>query len=387
MKHILTTILMAIIATISTYAQYSKIENISIESKALNQTREIMVYTPNGYDNEYTLYNVIYVFDAQNRELFDYVTSVANMSKEAGQGLIVVGIKATTIFKEVNGKKTLVYARNSDLFPADTKRLGGRKGNLTNFLAYVKNEVIPYVEANYRILPGKTAIGHSLSASFLVYALTQYPDMFDNYVAVSPNLEYDDEFLLNKLRTLDTQNLSTKKYLYMSHADEANWGWGPSNKAAYALLNDTLQSDTFQVKIEEYPNEGHMSGYIPAVHSAMKTYLKEIRPSWKDIRSEETYEVTIQVKVLNENDEVYIFGNQESLANWQKDKIKMQKTGPLEREITLKVQNHVEVQFSNDGESIAWISIGEMGRSTHPMMIKPKEGAVYSFEISENKPF
>ena len=277
MKNILTTVIMAIIATISTYAQYSKIENINIESKALNQTREIMVYTPIGYDSEYALYNVIYVFDAQNRELF-----------------IVVGIKATTISEEVDGKKTWVYARNSDLLPADTKRLGGRKGNLNNFLAYVKNEVIPYVESNYRILPGKTAVGHSLSASFVVYALTQYPEMFDNYVAVSPNLEYDDEFLLKKLRTLDTQNLSTKKYLYMSHADEANWGWGPSNKAAYTLLSDTLRCDTFQVKIEEYPNEGHMSSYIPAVHSAMKTYLKEIRPSWKDIRSEEKYEVTFQ---------------------------------------------------------------------------------------------
>ena len=130
-----------------------------------------------------------------------------------------------------------------------------------------------------------------------------------------------------------------------------------------------------------------MSSYIPAVHSAMKTYLKEIRPSWKDIRSEEKYEVTFQVKVLNENDEVYIFGNQECLANWQKDKIKMRKTGPLEREITLEVQNHVEVQFSNDGESLAWISIGDMGRSTHPMMIKPEAGATYSFEITENKPF
>lgn len=386
MKRILTTIIIAIIS-LSTYAQYSNVENISIESKELNQTREIMVYTPLGYDNEYALYNVIYVFDAQNRELFDYVTSVANMSKEAGQGLIVVGVKATTIFEEVNGKKTWVYARNSDLLPEDTKRLGGRKGNLNNFLAYVKNEVIPFVETNYRLLPGKTAIGHSLSASFVTYALTQHPDMFDNYVAVSPNLEYDDEFLLNKLRGLDTKSFSTKKYLYMSHADEANWGWGPSNQAAYTLLKDTLQSDTFQVKIEEYPNEGHMSSYIPAVRSALKTYLNDIRPSWKDIRSEETYEVTFQVKVLNENDEVYIFGNQESLANWQKDKIKMHKTSPFEREITLEVQNHVEVQFSNDGESLAWISIGEMGRSTHPMMIKPKAGATYSFEISENKPF
>ena len=384
MKTILSTLLIAFLISTSASAQYSKVENIEIESEELNQTREVMVYTPFGYDDEYKFYNVIYVFDAQNRGLFDYVTSLSSLNQEHS---IIVGIKATTIYEEVDGKKTWVYARNSDLLPKGTKRLGGREGNLDGFLAYVKNEVIPYVESNYRTLPERMAIGHSLSASFVVYALTQRPDMFDNYVAVSPNLKYDDEFLLNKLKTLEPENFSATKHLYMSHADEATWGWEASNQEAYALLRDRLQSENFQVKIEEYPDKGHMTSYIPAVSSALNNFFEEIKPEWKNRLSEETYEVTIKLNVVNEEDEAYIFGNQEPLANWQKDKIKMKKTGPLTREITLNIHSHAEVQFSTDGENLAWISLGEMGRTNWPRMIKPENGKTYTFELVENKPF
>lgn len=387
MKNIVYITIVAFLCTVKSFAQYSTIDEVTIESKELDQTREIMIYKPLGYDNPNVLYNVIYVFDAQNRELFDYASSIANISKDKGQGTILVGIKATTIFEEVNGKKTWVYARNSDLLPSDTKRLGGRKGNIEGFYEYVKNEVIPYVESNYKTLPNRMAVGHSLSAGFLVYALTESPELFDNYVAISPNLEFDDQYLLNRLREFDPQKLTSPKHFYMSHADEANWGWGPSNKEAYTLLKDTLDSKNFQVKIEEYPNEGHMSSYIPALRSAMNTYLQEIKPEWKKNLSEKTYEVTFEVKVLNEEDDLYIYGNQDSLANWKNGEIKMKKISPLMRAITLNVQNHVEVQFSTDGENTSWIATGEMSRSTHPMMIRPEEGATYYFEITENTPF
>ncbi len=387
MKNLIYITLIAFVCTVKSFAQYSTIDEVTIESKELDQTREIMIYKPLGYDNPHVFYNVIYVFDAQNRELFDYASSIANISKGSDQGTILVGIKATTIFEEVDGKKTWVYARNSDLLPSHTKRLGGRKGNIEAFYKYVKNEVIPYVESNYRTLPNRMAVGHSLSAGFLVYALTESPELFDNYVAISPNLKFDDQYLLNRLRKFDPQKLTSQKHFFMSHADEATWGWGPSNKEAYALLKDTLDSENFQVKIEEYPEEGHLTSYIPALRTAMNTYLQELKPQWEKNLSNETYKVTFKVKVLNVEDDLYIYGNQESLANWKNGEIKMKKVSPLMREITLDVQDQAEVLFSTDGENASWIALGEMGRSTHPMMIRPEEGATYNFEIAENKSF
>ena len=47
-------------------------------------------------------------------------------------------------------------------------------GNAEVFLAYVKNEVVPFIESNYRTLPERTAIGHSLGASFLIYTMVNF---------------------------------------------------------------------------------------------------------------------------------------------------------------------------------------------------------------------
>lgn len=384
MRKITLSIALVFFLMASMMAQYSKVEDITIESTELNQTREIMVHTPLGYnENDYAYYNVIYVFDAQNRRFFDYVSSLAMLSKEAGQGFIVVGIKATTITEKENGETKYTYFRNMDLLPRDTEFFGGRyKGNSEAFLAYVKNEVVPYVEANYRVLPGKMAVGHSLSASFLIYSLLNEPDLFDSYIAVSPNVDYDNERLVKGLRDFETENLSSTKYLYVSHGDEGeSFGWQEANEHAYALLKDTLHSDKLKVTVENYPEENHGSNFIYSVSSAMRTYLETIRPKWNKEFSEEKYEVTFRLKVLNEEDEIYLAGNQISLGDWNSDQIKMKKISPLIREITLNVRDHVEVVFFRDGKSQAWIKYGEGGRSTYPMMIRPKEGAEYVFEV------
>ena len=69
-------ILLFIVFFLQTFAQsIARVENLKIHSKALNQEREILIYTPVDYDwrtNEY--FNVIYVFDSQNREFFDYMS-------------------------------------------------------------------------------------------------------------------------------------------------------------------------------------------------------------------------------------------------------------------------------------------------------------------------
>ncbi|QCK16127.1 alpha/beta hydrolase-fold protein [Mangrovivirga cuniculi] len=374
---ILSTILICLLLS-PLQAQYSKVEEVTIESKELGQTRELMIYTPFGYaDSAYKYYNVMYVFDAQNRMFFDYTTSVSMLSKEAGQGCIVVGIKATFI-------EEIFYARNHDFLPSDTKRNMGpkSKGNAENFLKYIKNEVVPYIESNYPTLPGRTAVGHSLGASFITYALIEEPDLFDNYIAVSPNVDYDDQRLVRGLRKLNPEEFESKKYFYISHGDEGEtWGWKEANENAYALLKDTLDSEKFQVTIEKHPEENHGSNFMPSLHSAMQAYYKTIQPQFRNRLSGKKYEVTIRLKVQDQNDNIYISGNQKALGNWKSDQIQMNYVSPLIREITLPISDHAEVMFYLDGESQAWIKYGDGGRTTYPMMIRPEEGAEYTFEV------
>ncbi|MCF8714290.1 hypothetical protein JM658_05555 [Joostella atrarenae] len=55
---------------------------------------------------------------------------------------------------------------------------------------------------------------------------------------------------------------------------------------------------------------------------------------------------TIRVSVPNKTDEVFIVGNQESLGNWQPEKVKMNKTSDYEREISLNLTFPAEFKFT-----------------------------------------
>ena len=64
---------------------------------------------------------------------------------------------------------------------------------------------------------------------------------------------------------------------------------------------------------------------------------------------------TIRVSVPNQTDEVYIVGNQESLGNWQPDKVKLNKISEYEREISLSLTFPAEFKFTRgnwDSEAV-----------------------------------
>ncbi|WP_417888186.1 hypothetical protein [Zunongwangia sp.] len=76
-KNIISTILLIFWTSLIFGQNIARVENVKIQSKVLNQERDILIYTPADYDwrtNEF--FNVIYVFDSQNREFFDYTSSI-----------------------------------------------------------------------------------------------------------------------------------------------------------------------------------------------------------------------------------------------------------------------------------------------------------------------
>ncbi len=92
MRKYIYTVLIAFCSSIIFSQNIARVENIKIQSEALNQEREILIYTPADYHlriNEY--FNVIYVFDCQSREFFDYTSSIISFITDNSKAFIVVG--------------------------------------------------------------------------------------------------------------------------------------------------------------------------------------------------------------------------------------------------------------------------------------------------------
>lgn len=327
--------------------EIANIESINITSKALQHERTILVYTPKFYkENTLIHYDVVYVFDAQNREFFDMAHALTSFISNAEKRYIFVGIPSPYI-------EALDYVRNNDLLPdLKTKKAkdyySNIKGNADNFLNYVTNEVIPYVEQNYRIKNKRIAIGHSLSASFVLYSFFKHPNMFDAHFAISPNFAYDNDRIGNALVNFDFSKRKKPNFMYLSHANEGDnyWlEWKPAREKVYVFIDGFDKNDNTAFVKNAYPNETHWTTFAPSLSDGLKAYFNYEQN--EDVQfSEEDYTLTVSLKTLKPVTDVYITGNQALLGNWTPNAIKMTKVSDMLHKIELKVKSPVELKVT-----------------------------------------
>ena len=80
-KHIIITILLALAFPITMQAQLESVKELSMKSEYFNHERQVLIYTPGGYQQfDQTYFDVIYVFDAQDRTMFDLVHCLLNIA-------------------------------------------------------------------------------------------------------------------------------------------------------------------------------------------------------------------------------------------------------------------------------------------------------------------
>jgi predicted alpha/beta superfamily hydrolase len=78
---------------------------------------------------------------------------------------------------------------------------GGPKGSGdgAKFLNFLKTELIPFMETNYRGDPARRILGgHSLGGLFTLYAMFSDPSLFWGYLAGSPAIPWDNNFTVRQ---------------------------------------------------------------------------------------------------------------------------------------------------------------------------------------------
>jgi len=160
--------------------------------------RNVDVWLPPSYGKDPAQrYPVLYMHDGQN--LFDPATSYGNVDwavdeamtrlieKSAVRETIVVGIWNTNKRREeympqraVQGNVHFNVPGAEDLKPADI--ISDR------YLAFLVQELKPFIDASYRTLPGRAdtfVMGSSMGGLISQYAMSKYPDVFGGAGCVS----------------------------------------------------------------------------------------------------------------------------------------------------------------------------------------------------------
>ncbi len=80
--------------------------------------------------------------------------------------------------------------------PPATRSVEPAMGGADAFLRFVEEEVKPYLAKHFEFSPSKSTIfGSSLGGLLVIHALLQRPDLFNNFIAASPSLWWDDEMM------------------------------------------------------------------------------------------------------------------------------------------------------------------------------------------------
>ena len=155
------------------------------EVSADERTYALYVATPPGYasaQNAERRYPVIYLNDGELFFLAAAGEPLLSWYNRVLEEAIVVGVSYAA------GEDPLA-SRQRDLSPAVDQSFANPTGGAADYLATIKDKIIPLVESAYRADPARrTLAGHSLGGTFGAYVLLTEPKLFANYIIVSPAL-------------------------------------------------------------------------------------------------------------------------------------------------------------------------------------------------------
>lgn len=150
------------------------------KSRILGETRVIDVSVPDRYALDATRrYPVIVVLDGD----FEHAIAASIAQFYAGSSqmpeAIVVGVRNTNRSRDLTPEPVAGFER-----PPEASDGGGAPA----FLAFLGNELLPYLDRAYRTAPLRVLVGHSLGGLFAAYALGKRPELFTGYVLMEPSL-------------------------------------------------------------------------------------------------------------------------------------------------------------------------------------------------------
>lgn len=202
----------------------------SIYSDVLKESREIYIQIPSSYNAEKKQrYPVVFVLDGEI--FFPTVSDVQNYySGGFTPEMVLVGIS--------NSKNRIRDLTTSTVTTNYGMPFNEKNGEADNFIKFIENELIPFIENKYPVTDFRTLIGHSYGGLFTIYTLINHPHLFANYLTIDPSLDWDNQELLKKAQGVLATHKYGNKYLFMSLSGQLHM------QNSMTTLNNIMQDTT-----------------------------------------------------------------------------------------------------------------------------------------------
>ena len=210
-------LLLSIILTTLLFSQHSQAQSDylihvgmkdSLNSTVLGESREFYVDFPDSYvEGSDTKYPVVYILDG------DVMLNALHTVHSYYSGgfmpeMILIGIS--------NADNRVRDLTTSELSERRGQAYNQENGGAEKFTDFIQSELIPFVEDKYPVTNYRTLIGHSYGGLFTVNMLLKHTDAFENYLAIDPSMDWDQQKLLQESKAILSQNSFLGKSMFVS---------------------------------------------------------------------------------------------------------------------------------------------------------------------------
>lgn len=266
MKKIFPLFLLVLICT-STFGQ--KRITKKYESEELQDIRTLQIHLPNGYERDsITNYPLTIVLDSEY--LFDLYVGNSKLFSHTDRApkQIVVGIEMA----ETRLKDASISEIKSSL-TADSR----------SFMKFIKEELLPYIEGNYKTSPFISIVGNGISANFITHFLKDETPIFNAYILLNPTFSQD---INTQMQSYDLAKLSSIDNTYYFYMNDSKF-IGEEKQQRVGLLNTYLSSLDIKNFNSKYDLSDCSPSNISAIGEAIPRALNKVFEIYSGISKEE----------------------------------------------------------------------------------------------------
>ena len=185
----------------------------TLDSKALGEKRTLNIYLPDGYHPQSkTAYPVIYLLDGSAHEDYPHIAGLVQFLHmyELIPKSILVGIANVDRYRDFS------FPSRDSVDVASLPTSGGAEA----FLNFLENELQPFIEKRFHTKGPKTIIGQSMGGLIATEILMKRPQLFDDYIIVSPSLWWDQQSLVKTADDYFKKRNDLEKRVFVSLGKE-----------------------------------------------------------------------------------------------------------------------------------------------------------------------
>lgn len=241
-----------------------------LKSEILGEDRPIIISLPLGYEKNNANYPVLYLLDGLGNIKHEIGTVELLTDSGVIPPMIIVGIESLD--------------RSRDLTPSSAGQgvYGGvgesgisQSGGGPKFLQFLEEELIPYVESNFRTHPYRLLEGHSFGGLFSTHTLMEKPDIFDAFIIQAPALWWNTEEMTAKAKTFFKSNSNLDKAIYFGIGGGDGWGMRQELKRYVQVIEENPPKN-LRWKHEEVGDEDHDTSRLLLNYYGLKYVFSDL---------------------------------------------------------------------------------------------------------------